>query len=49
SHSSAAKALDEAGHSGSVTQSGTVINVVAAEHRSSKFLHDIILLVGALG
>jgi hypothetical protein len=37
----------QTGYSGSVSSSGAVIDIVGADPRAHKFLHDIVVFVGA--
>ena len=48
-HSSAAECCGQTGHSGGVSEAGTVVNVVGAQHGSAKFLDNIVIFVSALG
>ena len=48
-HSSATECRDQTGHSGGMSETGTVVNIVCAQYRPGEFLHDIIVLVSDLG
>src|SRR4030042_4947319 len=48
-HSAAAEACGQTGHSGRVSEAGTVVDVVSAHHRPGELLENEIVLVGALG
>ena len=48
-HCPAAEGCGQTGHGGGMSETGTVVNIVGAQHRPGKFLDDIVVLVGALG
>jgi hypothetical protein len=49
SHSAAAEACGQTGHSGRVSEAGTVVYVVGAHHPPCEFLENIVIFVGTLG
>jgi hypothetical protein len=49
SHSAAAEACGQTGHSGCVSEAGTVVDIVGAHHRPGEFLENEIIFVGAFG
>lgn len=48
-HRPATKRSGQTGHGGSVSGAGAVINVVGANHRAHKFLHQKVLFISAAG
>ncbi|MBA7679151.1 hypothetical protein ES703_87434 [subsurface metagenome] len=48
-HRPTSEALGQTGNSGGVAETGTVIYVICAHHRASKFLYDVVFFIGALG
>ena len=47
-HSATAKALPQTSYSGAMAQAGAVVNIVGAQYHPSKFLNNIVILVGTL-
>jgi len=46
-HGAAAEARGQTGHSGRVSETGTVVDTVCAQNRPGKFLHQVVFLVSA--
>ena len=46
-HGAAAEGGGQTGHSGGMSEAGTMVHIVGAQHRPGEFLHDVIVLVGA--
>lgn len=48
-HCPATKTLDQTGHSGGVSEAGTMVYIVCTHYRASEFLYNVVVLVGAFG
>ncbi len=48
-HGSAAEGCDQTGHGGGMSEPGAVVDIVSAQNRPGKLLHQVILFIGALG
>ena len=49
SHGSAAEGCGQTGHGWRMSETGTVVDIVSAQNRPGKLLHQVVLLVGTLG
>ena len=47
-HSPTAECRDQTGHSGGMSETSTMVNVICAQYRPGKFLHYIVIFIGAL-
>ncbi len=48
-HSTASKGCRQTGDSGSVSETGAVVDTVGTEHRPGEFVHEIVFFVCATG
>jgi hypothetical protein len=48
-HGAAPKGCGQTGHSGSVSETGAVIDVIRADHRAGKLLQQVVFFIGAFG
>ena len=48
-HGAAAEGSGQTGHSGGMSETGTVVNTVGTQYRSGEFLDNMVILIGALG
>ena len=48
-HGATPKGCGQTGHSGSVSETGAVIDVIRADHRAGELLQEVVFFVGALG
>ncbi len=47
-HCSTAERCGQTGHSGGMSETGTVVDIVGTQYRPGEFLHDIVVFVSAL-
>ena len=48
-HRPTTEGCGQTGHSGGMSEPGTVVNIVGAQYRPAQFLGNVVILVGALG
>ena len=49
SHRPTTKGCGQTGHSGRMSEAGTVVNIVGIQHGTAEFLDDIVVFIGTLG